>query len=321
MLALNLLLAFLIGLVSASPTVFGNTSSPTNALRPRAGTVPGPPHFVIYGDKGVPKGLPPASQLRGYNVFALSFLLVSGAFDRAEEWTQLSTAQRSTIKAEYAAAGIKLIVSVFGSTDKPTSNGADPTKTAITMAEWVKKYDMDGIDVDYEDFHAVGAGDGRAEKWIIAFTKELRRQLPQGEYILTHAPVAPWFTPGSGGAYRTVHAAVGGSIDWYNVQFYNQGLAEYTTCTGLLTTSSSKYPQTALFQIASNAKVPLSKLVIGKPGTENDTDDGGFMSTSTLASCLKTAHSQGWNAGVSVWEFPDAAASWIKAVRAEAFPV
>ncbi|KAK0446751.1 glycoside hydrolase family 18 protein [Armillaria borealis] len=313
MLALNLLLAFLIGLVSASPTVFGNTSSPIKALRPRASTVPSPPHFVIYGDKWV-------SGLTGPPPVALSFLLVSGAFDKAEEWTQLTAAQRSTIKAQYAAAGIKLVVSVFGSTDKPTSSGANATATAITMAEWVKRYNLDGIDVDYEDFKAVNAGDGRAEAWIIAFTKELRRQLPQGEYILTHAPVAPWFTSGSGGAYRTVHTAVGDSIDWYNVQFYNQGTTEYTTCTGLLTTSSSKNPQTALFQIASSAGVPLSKLVIGKPGANSDASNG-FMSTSTLASCLETAHSRGWNAGVSVWEFPDVAASWIQAVRDPAFPL
>lgn len=48
------------------------------------------------------------------------------------------------------AAGIKLVVSVFGSTDAPTSSGADPVGTANTMAAWVKEFDLDGIDVDYE---------------------------------------------------------------------------------------------------------------------------------------------------------------------------
>ncbi|KAK0188963.1 glycoside hydrolase [Armillaria mellea] len=313
MFPLYLLLAFLIGLVSASPTVLGNTSSPIKTLRSRASTVPSPPHFVIYGDKWVPSltGPPPVSEIRGYNVFALSFLLVSGPFDKAKEWTQLTAAQRSTIKAQYAAAGIKLIVSVFGSTDKPTSSGADPTAM-----------DKHNGSVGQADFKAVDTGDGQAEDWIIAFTKQLRRQLPQGEYILTHAPVATWFSPHKygGGAYRTVHTAVGSSIDWYNVQFYNQGTTEYTTCTGLLTTSSSNSPQTALFQIASSAGVPLSKLVIGKPGTNSDASNG-YMSVSTMASCLKTAHSLGWNAGVSVWEFPDVAATWIQAVRALAFPL
>jgi chitinase len=40
------------------------------------------------------------------------------------------------------------MVSAFGSEDVPT--GADPTSTANTMAAWVKKWGMDGIDVDYE---------------------------------------------------------------------------------------------------------------------------------------------------------------------------
>ena len=50
----------------------------------------------------------------------------------------------------WKAAGIKIIVSVFGSTDAPTSTGADPIATANTMAAWVKEFDLDGIDVDYE---------------------------------------------------------------------------------------------------------------------------------------------------------------------------
>jgi hypothetical protein len=49
------------------------------------------------------------------------------------------------------------------------------------------------------------------------------------------------------------------------VQFYNQGTTEYTTCAGLLTTSSSKWPNTAVFQLAAGG-VALNKIVIGKPG-------------------------------------------------------
>lgn len=42
------------------------------------------------------------------------------------------------------------MVSAFGSTETPTTSGADPTTLAQTMAAWVKKYSLDGIDVDYE---------------------------------------------------------------------------------------------------------------------------------------------------------------------------
>lgn len=80
----------------------------------------------------------------------IAFLLTEGAWDNAEGWASLSASDRSTLKSQYAAAGISLMVSVFGSTDTPTSSGADPTDTANTFAAWVQEYDLDGIDVDYE---------------------------------------------------------------------------------------------------------------------------------------------------------------------------
>ncbi|KAF8634561.1 hypothetical protein AX17_004151 [Amanita inopinata Kibby_2008] len=84
------------------------------------------------------------------------------------------------------AKRIKLVASVFGFSDTPTS-GADPVATANSFAAWVKQYNLDGIDVDYEDFNAFDKGDGSAESWLITFTQTLRAQLPQGQYILTHA--------------------------------------------------------------------------------------------------------------------------------------
>ncbi|KXN87412.1 hypothetical protein AN958_08843 [Leucoagaricus sp. SymC.cos] len=287
-----------------------------------ARATPAAPHFVVYGDAYDGTTGPPAvSKINVIPLSALSFLLLEGAWDKAYEWTTLTASQRSSIKSQYAAAGIKLIVSVFGSTDVPTTTNADPIATANTMAAWVKQYNLDGIDVDYEDFNAFDAGDGSAENWLISFTKQLRSQLPQGTYILTHAPVAPWFSPNKwgGGGYLKVHQSVGSMIDWYNVQFYNQGVNEYTTCGNLLTTSSSTWPQSALFQIAASG-VPLDKLVIGKPATAGDAGSG-FISTSTLASCVQQAKNKGWNGGVMVWEYPRAASPWITSVRSLSWPV
>jgi len=55
-----------------------------------------------------------------------------------------------SIKSQYNAAGIKLIVSLFGATDAPTSSGHNLITTANTMAGWVKKFGLDGVDVNYE---------------------------------------------------------------------------------------------------------------------------------------------------------------------------
>ncbi|KAG7444943.1 glycoside hydrolase [Guyanagaster necrorhizus] len=309
-------------------TAFAGLSRNARSILERA--TPGAPHWVVYADAYTPgvTGPPAVSEVKDFNVFALSFLLIEGAWDKANylalytpayEWTTLTSSERSAVKSEYAAAGISLIVSAFGSTDVPTTTGADPVATANTMAAWVIEYDLDGIDIDYEDFDAMDSG--TAEAWLTSFTTQLRVNLPLGSYIISHAPVAPWFTPTyyPGGGYLKVHANVGSLIDWYNVQFYNQGSTEYTTCSGLLTTSSSTWPQTALFQIA-NSGVPLAKLVIGKPATASDASSG-YMNISTLATCLQTAKDQGWNGGAMVWEYPDAGESWIAAVRSLSWPV
>ena len=85
----------------------------------------------------------------------LSFLLLRGAADQAKQWESLSAATRKSVKSAYSAAGISLMVSAFGSTDTPVSSGANAVGTANKMAKWVKQYDLDGIDVDFEDLAAV----------------------------------------------------------------------------------------------------------------------------------------------------------------------
>ncbi len=44
-------------------------------------------------------------------------------------------------------------------------------------------------------------------QWLVDCTIAARVILPKGQYILTHAPIGPWF--GVGGGYRDVHNAVG----------------------------------------------------------------------------------------------------------------
>lgn len=150
------------------------------------------PEFVIYSDKWVNEGSPPASSaIAGWTVFALSFWLTGGPADMVQGWQELTAAQRTAVKTDYGNAGIKLIVAAFGSTDTPTSSGADPVGTANSRATFIKDYDLDGADIDYEDFAAMNGGTG--ESWLITFTTTLRAALP-APYIITHAPVAPWFT-------------------------------------------------------------------------------------------------------------------------------
>ena len=95
--------------------------------------------------------MPSVSQIGQYNRFILAFWMSDqGAVDDAEAWEQFDAGTRQQTLQEYHNAGIALMVSAFGSTDSPTSNGADPTQTAQNLASWVKKYGLDGVDIDYE---------------------------------------------------------------------------------------------------------------------------------------------------------------------------
>ena len=143
-----------------------------------------------------------------------------------------------------------------------------------------------------------------AEAWLITFQTELRNQLGSG-YLISHAPVAPWFTSApdyANGAYVAIHKAVGDTIDFYNVQFYNQGNNAYTTCETLINNSGSDWPDTSIMEINSSAGVPLSKIVLGKPNDAGAADNG-YMDPSTLGQCVSQAQSQGWNGGVMFWEY------------------
>jgi chitinase len=80
---------------------------------------------------------------------------------------------------------------------------------------------FDGVDVDWEDNNAMENGTG--EDWLIKFQLKLRQILPN--HIISHAPQAPYFKEDhyKNGAYVTVNRKVGHTIDFYNIQFYNQG--------------------------------------------------------------------------------------------------
>jgi len=210
---------------------------------------------------------------------------------------------------------VQLMVSAFGATDTPTSSGRDPTALAQSMASWVKEYGLDGIDVDYEDFNAVSAG--TAANWLTTFTSVLRDNLPQGQYAISHAPIAPWFVSAGGGTYREVNNRVGNKIDFYNVQFYNQGDL-YSTCNSLVSNSGGAYPGSSVLELAASG-VDSSKIVIGKTASSAN-GYSGHMDASTLAGCVAQAKAKGWAGGVMGWQYPDADTNWIKTVRSQSWP-
>lgn len=135
------------------------------------------------------------------------------------------------MKKKYNDGGVKILVSAFGATEFPTTGNVDPTDCAVKLAKFVSENNLDGVDIDWEDNAAMEAGTG--EQWLITFQTKLRSLLPN--HLITHAPQAPYFKQEyyKNGAYVTVDKAVGHTIDFYNVQFYNQGDTKYNNWKGL----------------------------------------------------------------------------------------
>ncbi|EJD39830.1 glycoside hydrolase [Auricularia subglabra TFB-10046 SS5] len=282
-----------------------------------------PPHFVLYHNRwqSANNGFPTAAELKGWNVLNAAFYLANlGPWDNALQWTTLPTGTRERIKSDYAAAGVKLLVSAFGSTDAPTSWGLEPRALAKKVADFVTDWDFEGVDVNYEDLNAFELG--TAENWIATFTEELRSYLPAPQYIITYAPLAPWFMKGRwpGGGWLKVHETVGDLIDWYNIQFYNQEASRYDTCETLLHESDGWFTGTSVFEIADSG-VPLNKLVIGKPGAPEDATNTGYMHPADLGVCVTQAANEGWDGGIMAWQWWTADAAWIAAARGSAWPV
>lgn len=71
-------------------------------------------------------------------------------------------------------------------------------------------------------------------------------------------------------------------IDWYNVQFYNQGDTEYKNYTTLFIHSEgSKFNHTAVFDLQSSG-IPNEMIVLGKPATPGDATNTGYVNASDL---------------------------------------
>lgn len=262
-------------------------------------------------------GLPGYAQPHDYNHIIFSFWSCSGSpVDVGLVWQNINqyidpghnpwgtTVQEIQLgmKKIYNDAGIKILVSAFGATEFPTSAKEDATACGLKLGDFVLANNLDGADIDWEDNDAMEAGTG--EQWLIDFTKALRSKIPN--HIVTHCPQAPYFKNEYyvHGGYKTINDQVGDLIDFYIIQFYNQGDSRYDTYDELFVHASGKaFNGTALTEIA-NRGIPLKKLVVCKPITSADATNTGWMSATDLGAAVVKAYNEfGWYAGVAHWQY------------------
>jgi len=260
----------------------------------------------------------------GWNVIILSFWLSgSGAADMAVAWQGVPAAtQQSTINTIHSKGGV-VLVSVGGSTDSPFSRSANSVGEAA--AKWAKDNHLDGVDFDLENFGPGFKGGSLSEnqtvQWVADVTNAARNVLGSGG-IISHAPQGPYFGPvgatntwaGKTGGYTSVYNKAK-SIDFFSIQFYNQGTNCYIDYDGLFVKSCSNFPESSVGEIAK-AGIPLNKIVVGKYITTGDASNG-FVAPATLHNFFQQAKTNlGWSAGVMAWVWGDAnqASQWIHAV-------
>lgn len=84
--------------------------------------------------------------------------------------------QKAWIKL-YHEKNQKVLLSAFGATEFPTTQGMDADSTCTKLAQAVLANNLDGLDLDWEDNDALEAGKGEA--WLITCTKAARKILPK----------------------------------------------------------------------------------------------------------------------------------------------
>jgi len=247
----------------------------------------------------------------GYNVLIMAFYLSSGsAADMCQAWEELDDGTKSSTIQQIHNNGTIVLASLGGSTDVPFDK--DPSTLGTQVAQWVQANYLDGVDFDLENlspnFIANGMTANETVSWVVEVSEAARLILGPSGYI-THAPQAPYFGPigstqywaGPTGGYSGVNQLTK-SIDWYNIQFYNQGTNCYVDFNGLFLSSCSNFPKTSVSEIAATG-VNYDMIVIGKPVETTDAGSG-WVAASDLGSWFSQANSQlGWNTGVMGWEW------------------
>jgi len=297
---------------------------------------------VTDGDCLARLGVPGYGADHKYNIVNLAFYVPDGAAGLADAtavWnnpgaymsssfkqtltgsSSASASQiRTAIKKKFSDAGVKLLLSVFGGTSHPMNAFSEASITQSNglcdkIADVVLEQQYDGVDVDFEQTAYFQSG--TAESWLCTLTNCLREKLGWSK-IISHAPQAPYMGASYGssahypnGGYLKVHQLCGSKIDFYNVQFYNQGSTTYDSFQTLFNTANGWSASTAIYQIINGQNnngglsIPADKLVVGKFIRQGVDGSAGWMSASTAKTVFQTAISNSnpsWNTGFMTWQ-------------------
>lgn len=192
--------------------------------------------------------------------------------------TQTVMSQISTVKA----AGKMVLLSLGGGAcdnDDWQAMSEDLDNVVQQLVGYVEQYDLDGIDIDFEDTAAFQSGASfSGTQFLIDLTQQLHQALPRGKRVITHAPQAPYFGSYCNYAYNTILEACAGDIAWLNMQYYNNpGWQEPSYITGTQPGSVQGIINLDISGLTGD------KVVVGKPVGSNDASSG-YLSPDEIVS-------------------------------------
>lgn len=96
---------------------------------------------------------------------------------------------------------------------------------------------------------------------------------------------------------------IGHTIDFYTVQFYNQGDTGYDSFEGLFTKAGGWFSGTSVQEMVARG-VPPRKIVVGKPSTMADVMNSGYVNPQNLGLYFKQWKQQtGQDPQVMFWQY------------------
>ena len=108
-----------------------------------------------------------------------------------------------------------------------------------------------------------------------------------------------------------IHQEVGSLIDWYNIQYYNQGASTYASYDALFVKADGWATGTAVQELISRG-IPKEKLLVLKPVADGDATNTGGVAVGQLATIFTQAVATGWNTGTGGWQYKsDPSGAWI----------
>ncbi|CAM1357690.1 glycoside hydrolase family 18 protein [Tenacibaculum halocynthiae] len=224
-------------------------------------------------------------------------LQLAGGIAASTSPPELTQTTKNAI-AKLKANGQKVLISFGGgemSSVAYSKIAGHEKELAISIADFIKNNNLDGIDIDFEDTASfMGNANYDGVAFLVNLTQALRSELPSSQYLITHAPQPPYLEIGSGmDGYVKIMQQVGNSIDWLNVQFYNNPPWS----------SNPNQIVTSYWQFSKLAGLSPEKIMIGLPVTPRDAGSGYMLIDEIITEVIEPIQQNGILGGMMNWQF------------------